>query len=147
MNTVRNVDGVTTANEAEQIQRAGRLVGKGALQHHDRHMLGKLAYALGQHAQRRCVGVQAMIGRIAGDDGDLTSGRDRVLDGKAEAAIGLGQIAGRVMQIRKVSQQQALTRVEHDVILQRNGAPIWRAGKRTWPGWATGEKKWGRSGR
>ncbi|MGT2491318.1 hypothetical protein ACU4GD_14335 [Cupriavidus basilensis] len=91
VDTVRNVDGVTTANEAEQIQRAGRLVGKGALEHHNRHVLGELADALGQHAQRRRVGVQAVIGRVTGDDTDPAAGRDRMFDRKAEAAIRLGQ--------------------------------------------------------
>ncbi|WP_244231107.1 hypothetical protein [Paraburkholderia graminis] len=57
--------------------------------------------------------IKPVVGRVTGNDTHLCAARDCVADSETEAAVGLGQIVRRVMQVRKMSEFQIRLRKKH----------------------------------
>jgi hypothetical protein len=53
------------------------------------------------------MGIEPMVGRIAGNDTYLCAVRDRVANRKTETALGLNEVVRCVMQVREMSEFQS----------------------------------------
>ncbi len=99
---IGNMHGMPPTQQADERQRSRRFVRIRSLQHQHRAVVGQAPDLRDEPHRRRGMQVQGVVGGVAGDDGRIHAQRDRPVDRRAKAAIGLDQRTVAVMQVREV---------------------------------------------
>ena len=102
MDAVGDMDRVLATDRTEHVERPGRFVRIGALQHQHGAAVGQAPNLCSQACGRRCMQIEGMVRRVPGDDRCLRARSDGTVDGRTEAAIGFRQGLGPEVEIGEV---------------------------------------------
>jgi hypothetical protein len=103
LDPICDMNAIATAQQPEDRERPRRFVRIRALQHQYRAMVGQAPNLRSQSYGSRRVQVHCVVGGIARDHGRLRPQGDGLVDGIAEAALGLAQVLWPVVQVREMS--------------------------------------------